>query len=123
MSSIWLCIASCLFIKDLGAGWRNFIGPPAFEAFACICKRAVPAPKSKGGGTQVAACRIFSMPLNDPAISHTLIDTMVTGLFNVFLLWVYGACVTRRGWGESPRLISGSIGLNPETPLLGVLFL
>ena len=62
------------------------------------------------------------MPLNDPAISHTLIDTMVTGLFNVFLM-VYGACVTRRGWGESPRLISGSIGLNPETPLLGVLFL
>jgi len=43
----------------------------------------LPAPKV-GGGTQVAAPRILSMPLNDPAISHNLIDTMGRDLFKVF---------------------------------------
>lgn len=45
----------------------------------------LPAPKV-GGGTQVAAPRILSVPLSDPAISHVSIDTMVQGLFNVFFL-------------------------------------
>ena len=39
----------------------------------------------KGGdGTQVAAPRILSVPLNDPAISHRSIDTRFRGLFNIF---------------------------------------
>ena len=47
--------------------------------------------RKRGGGTQVAAPRgIPSVPLNDPAISHTSIDTRFRGLFNIFLLGDYG---------------------------------
>jgi len=41
-----------------------------------------PAPKV-GDGTQVAATRILSVPLNDPAIGHRSIDTRFRGLFNI----------------------------------------
>jgi len=71
-----------------------------------------PAPK-RGGRTQVAGA---SVPLNDPTISHGLIDTMVTGLFNVFL-WVMAIVLLGGAGASRPAVISGSIGLNPETPL------
>ncbi len=50
--------------------------------------RTVLLPSATNGKTQVVAPRILSVPLNDPAISHTSIDTMVWGLFNVFFLYI-----------------------------------
>ena len=49
-----------------------------------MCRIAM-LPSVTSGKTQVAAARILSMPLSDPAISHTSIDTMVRGLFKYFL--------------------------------------
>ncbi len=81
-----------------------------------------PAPK-RGGRTQVAICfwqtsrSIRSCKsLNDPTISHALIDTMDAGLFNVFL-WVMAIVLLGGAGASRPAVISGSIGLNPETPL------
>jgi len=54
-----------------------------------------PAPK-RGGRTQVdhlCTCGYAAAvlcALNDPTISHGSIDTMVAGLFNVFLLNLFG---------------------------------
>jgi hypothetical protein len=74
-----------------------------------------PAPK-RGGRTQVAASRYFQPPLNDPTISHGSIDTKIAGLFNVFL-WVMAIVLLGGAGASRPAVISGSIGLNPETPL------
>jgi hypothetical protein len=41
---------------------------------------------------------------------------MVTGLFNLFL-WVMAIVLLGGAGASRPAVISGSIGLNPETPL------
>jgi hypothetical protein len=84
----------------MGAGWLLCKSPRTRRA--SHLHAGLPAPKV-GGGTQVAEPRILSVPLNDPAISHTGIDTGSTHMFKVFLLFFI------------PRL-SYSAGLKPVAP-------
>jgi hypothetical protein len=54
------------------------------------------------------------MPLNDPSkFSHTLIDTMVAGLFNIFL-WVMALVLLGGAKASRPAVISGFIRLQPR---------
>ena len=84
----------------MGAGWLLYKSPRTGRA--SHLHAGLPAPKV-GGGTQVAARVNTHLPLNDPAISHRVIDTGFPHMFKVFLLFFI------------PRL-SYSAGLKPVAP-------